>query len=88
MTHIADTIIRNGTVTNNGPRKRQAAFRARMKAEGLVQVTGWVHEHQASDAIQVLRRLKKNEDLTPGPLRNTVTNKFVSLNRDDDGDEE
>lgn len=67
-------------VTNNGSRNRQADFRARMQAAGFVQVTGWVHRDQASDALTMLQRLRENRHLTPVSLRNSATNKFEGLN--------
>ena len=66
------------TVTNNGSRNRQAAFRERMVNAGFVQVTGWVHESQAAETLHMLRRLKEAPELVPGPLRNPVTGKLVS----------
>lgn len=65
------------SVTNNGSRNRQAAFRERMVKAGMVQVTGWVHSHQAADATQMLRRLKEDPELSPGPLRNPATGRLV-----------
>lgn len=43
----------------------------------MVQVTGWVHSHQAADATQMLRRLKEDPELSPGPLRNPATGRLV-----------
>ena len=68
-------------VTNNGSRNRQTAFREKMRAAGLVQVTGWVHSHQAADATELLRALKARDELVPGPLRNPETGRLVSLKR-------
>ena len=66
-------------VTTNGSRKRQRTYSQRMRAEGFVQVTGWVHRTQAGDATQVLRRLREDPDLRPGPMRNTTTGKLSRL---------
>ena len=66
-------------VTNNGSRNRQTAFRERMKAEGLVQVSGWVHPDQAPDVTKLMAILKKRDDLTTGPLRNPETGRLVSV---------
>lgn len=68
------------SVTNNGSRNRQAAYRRRMEDAGFVQVTGWVHRAQAADALTMLRRLKDNPALTPVSLRNADTNRFEGLN--------
>lgn len=68
-------------VTNNGSRNRQAAFRERMVNAGFVQVTGWVHADQAPDTLHMLRTLKENPGLMPGPLRNPATGKLVSAKR-------
>lgn len=65
-------------VTNNGSRNRQAAFRERMKAEGLVQVSGWVHPHQAADVVALMATLRRRDDLTTGPFRNPETGRLVS----------
>ena len=65
-------------VTNNGPRNRQAQYKARMYADGFVQVTGWVNSHQAADAILYLKLLRINPSLVPGPLRNPESGKLVS----------
>lgn len=59
--------------------ERQRAYRERMLAEGYVQVTGWVHSHQAGYVAVQLARLKRDPDLTPGPMRNTKTNRFESI---------
>lgn len=67
------------SVTNNGARKRHAAFRERMVAAGFVQVSGWVHKEQAGAAAQLLRRLKEEPALLPGPVRDTRTGKLLKL---------
>lgn len=60
---------------------RQTEFRKRMIAAGMVQVSGWVQGHQASDVIQLMRRLKTSGDLTVGPVRNVVSGKLEKLDK-------
>ena len=60
--------------------KRQADYRQRMTASGLVQVSGWVHAgQQQGDASILLRRLRDDPDLRPGPLRHSRTGKLHKL---------
>ena len=65
------------TVTSNGSRNRQAAFRERMVKAGLVQVSAWVHSHQEADVLNYLRHLRENPGLSPGPLRDPATGRLV-----------
>lgn len=67
------------SVTSNGSRNRQRDFRSRMEAAGFVQVSGWVHRDQQADTIQLLRRLKEDGGLRPGPVRITTTGKLAKL---------
>lgn len=60
-------------------KERQAAFRARMKAEGKVTVTGIVHEHQMADLMQLMKLLRDNPDLEVGLVRNTKTGRYRKL---------
>lgn len=62
---------------------RATAFRDRMKALGYVQVAGWVHRDQVPDTNQMLRRLKANKHLQPGPLRDPESGKLVKLHTPD-----
>jgi|EndMetStandDraft_3_1072993.scaffolds.fasta_scaffold415389_2 hypothetical protein len=66
-------------VTNNSSRNRQAAYRERMKAEGLIQVSGWINPEQAADLIELMNALRHRPDLTTGPLRNPSTGRLVSI---------
>lgn len=61
--------------------ERQRAFKKRMQEQGFAQVTAWVHESQVPDLMQLLAKLKENPDLVPGPVRNTLTNKFESIEK-------
>lgn len=58
---------------------RQAAFRRRQEADGMVQVTGFVPGSVASEVQQLIRRLRADPALTVGPLRNVVTGKLDKL---------
>lgn len=80
----ADRIERNGRVTSTEARNRQAKYRERMADAGFVQVCAWVHKHQEADTMQLLRRLKANETFIPGALRDTDTNRFVSINGEEE----
>ncbi|RWO96668.1 MAG: hypothetical protein EOQ98_21860 [Mesorhizobium sp.] len=55
---------------------RQRAFKKRMSDDGFVQVTGWVRSHQAADIAALMKRLKEDTDLEPGPMRNTRTGRL------------
>ncbi|TIS45684.1 hypothetical protein [Mesorhizobium sp.] len=63
--------------------KRLAAKRIRdqREAAGMVQVSAWVHSHQASDVKLLLAVLAKCPDLIVGPVRDERTNKLVSLRK-------
>lgn len=63
--------------------KRLAAKRIRdqRQASGMVQIAGWVHEHQASDVKLLLAVLAANPDLTVGPVRDERTQRLVSLRK-------
>lgn len=65
-----------GTMTSA---ERQAVFRERMRAEGKRSVTGIVHDHQLSDLLILMRRLRDNPDLVVGNLRCRRTGKVVKL---------
>ena len=78
MPNTIDRDTQRARVTNNGPRNRQAQYKARMYADGYVQVTGWVNSHQSADAIEYLKLLRINPSLVPGPLRNPESGKLVS----------
>jgi hypothetical protein len=56
--------------------QRQAEFKKRMKDGGFVQVSAWVHAHQAADVSNALKLLKEDADLEIGPLRNVVTGRL------------
>lgn len=58
---------------------RQAEYRARKAAHGLVTATGLVHDHQRADVLALLRALALNPSLEVGPLRDTSSGKLVSL---------
>ena len=79
--------LRDGTVTSNGARKRQASYNARMRAAGFKQVTGWVHKEQSADAGWLLKRLKGNPDLRPGPVRDVTTGRLAKLEAQDKEEE-
>lgn len=59
--------------------QRQAEFRKRMKAQGYVQVTGWVKANQASDVMILMKRLAESDELEIGPVRNVKTGKLQRL---------
>lgn len=79
MAFTIDRDTQQARVTNNKGRNRQAQYRARMQADGFVQVTGWVHKSQESEAMIYLKLLRINPSLQPGPLRNPATGRLVSL---------
>ena len=58
---------------------RQATYRQRMEALGMVQVSGWVHRTQAPEVVGLMQNLRINADLTVGPIRNTRTGKLQKL---------
>lgn len=60
-------------------RNRQTAYRARMKAAGFVQISGWVHASQEADAMEYLAALRTSAHLTTGPLRDEATRQLVSV---------
>ena len=68
----------NYTVTNTTA-QRATAFRKRMVEAGYVQVAGWVHRSQVAETNQMLRRLRADRTLQPGPLRNPDTGRLVRL---------
>jgi hypothetical protein len=68
----------NDTVTNTTA-QRATAFRKRMVEAGYVQVAGWVHRSQVAEVNQMLRRLREDKTLQPGPLRNPDTGRLVRL---------
>lgn len=59
--------------------QRQADFRKRMIAAGMVQVSGWVYGNQANEVVQLMRRLRGDSGLTVGPVRNEATGKLEKL---------
>lgn len=58
---------------------RQADFRQRMEEEGFVQVTGWVRRDQAAAVSALIRRLRDDPALEPGPVRNTRTGRIERI---------
>lgn len=59
--------------------ERQRAFKAKLAEQGLRQVFGYVHEHQLSDLLLLVARLRDNPDLQVGPVRNTATGRIERL---------
>lgn len=59
--------------------RRQTEFRERMEAEGFVQVTGWVRRDNAAAVASLIRLLREDPDLEPGPMRNTRTGRLRKL---------
>jgi len=65
------------TLTNA---ERQAAFRNRKLKTGLVQISGFVHAHQAADVRLLMEVLGSDPDLVANlVVRHRKTNKFCSL---------
>lgn len=60
-------------------KERQAAFRARLAAEGKRPVNGIVHEHQMADVLLLMQMLRDNPDLEVGLVRNTRTGRYQKL---------
>lgn len=56
--------------------ERQAAFRARMREQGLESCTVWVPAELACEIRALAEALCANRDLTPGPVRNVRTGKL------------
>ncbi|UIB81394.1 hypothetical protein [Flyfo microvirus Tbat2_93] len=56
--------------------ERQRKFREAMKEQGLVQVTVWVHDHQAADVKIAAQALALDNDLEIGTLRNVQTGRY------------
>lgn len=61
--------------------ERQRAFKTRMKERGLIQVNGWVHEHQRADIASLLAALAADPDLEAGPARSACSGKLVAHRR-------
>lgn len=58
-------------------RERQAKFRSKMTAEGMEQVTGWVHPAQAAKLKLLIKALRLNPELECGPAVHELTRRFV-----------
>lgn len=56
---------------------RQARFRAKRRAEGLVQITIMVPAGSVADLQEMAAALRASPHLRPGPLRNPITGKLV-----------
>ena len=61
-------------VTSNAA--RQARFRAKLKAQGMVTVTLIVPRGAVADLNELAEKLRSNPDLRPGPVRNVRTGKL------------
>lgn len=59
-------------------RKRQAAWRARARAEGLVTLHTWVRRHQLPELNDLIAKLHADPDLLAGPAIHAKTRKLVS----------
>lgn len=59
--------------------ERQRAYKARLKAQGLEQVSGWVLPHQVPEVQLLFKRLAADRDLTVGPVRNEATGRLEKL---------
>lgn len=61
--------------------KRLWAERDRKKkaSQGMVQISGFVHSHQAAEAKRILHMLEENPDLAVTVLRNEQTGQFVKV---------
>lgn len=66
-------------------RKRLAARnwatrkREEYAAKGMVQISGFVHSHQAAEAKRILQMLEENPDLAITVLRDERTGQFVKV---------
>ncbi|WP_378941845.1 hypothetical protein [Mesorhizobium sp. ANAO-SY3R2] len=58
---------------------QKRAHNERMKAEGLVQVHGWVHPHQLNDLAVLIHKLRADPKLMVGPVRHEMTGKLHKL---------
>lgn len=69
------------TVTSNTSRNRQADYRRRMEAAGFVQVTGWVHTHQAASVTDLLAALRADINCEAGPMRDIITGRLTKVGK-------
>jgi len=60
---------------------RKAKYREARKAEGLTQVSAWVPEHVAADFAILAEVLRRNRNLTWGPLKDLDSGKLVSASK-------
>lgn len=61
--------------------ERQKAFRRRLEAEGMAQISGFVPGRHFDDVRLLIERLRNDPALTVGPLRNVVTGKLEPLRK-------
>lgn len=61
--------------------QRQRAYKARQKAKGLEQVSGWVLPHQVAEVQLLFKRLAADRDLNVGPVRNEATGRLEKLEK-------
>lgn len=61
--------------------ERQRRYKARQKNKGLITVSGLVHKHQAAAVYLMFAALQKHRNLEVGTLRDTTTQRLVSLNK-------
>lgn len=57
--------------------ERQARFRTKRRAEGLVQITIMVPAGAVAEVQEMAAALRASPHLRPGPLRNPITGKLV-----------
>lgn len=58
---------------------QKRAHNERMKAEGLVQVNGWVHPHQLADLTVLIHKLRASPEFIAGPVRHELTGRLHKL---------
>lgn len=75
---LASGLFRNALIASRNVEK-QRRFRAKMQAEGMQQVHGWVHVHQLADVIMLIERLRKDPDLDAGPVRRASTGRLEKV---------
>lgn len=58
---------------------KQEDYQQRMREEGLAQVHGWVHEHQLTDVVVLIHKLRASPHFIVGPIRHAFTSKLFRL---------
>lgn len=61
--------------------ERQRKFKAKLAADGLVQVSGFVHPHQLAKLQLLIAALRSDVALECGPAVDERTRRFVKYDR-------